>query len=133
MWSYARRVLQGWAAKGWPVVVGTITSSAIEFHQGPVRQGRGYELNTSYSYSVAGTTYNGIRRAFDDLPYVFKVSATSRLGRYVVGAPVLVHYHPSDPPYSVLEPGAEWRTYAALALSIGMFAVGFGALLSFLH
>ena len=128
---YLLDVVSGSVAKRWPVVTGRVTSSTIE--QTPGRFGPGYKPRVKYTYAVDGVTYNGKRRRFDDDDYALKSSASSRLGRYIPGAEILVHYDPGDPSCSVLEPGTEWRTYYSIVFLGALFLIGLGLLLGYLH
>ncbi len=126
---YLLCVFSGSVAKRWPVVAGVVTSSTIQ--QTPSRLGSYYKPRVKYTYAVAGVTYTGNRRRFDDDDYAFKASATSRLAKYVPGAQIPVHYDPGDPSCSVLQPGTEWRTYSYIVFFGALLLVGLGLLFGY--
>ena len=128
---YLLDVVSGSVAKRWPVVTGKVTTLTVE--QTPGRFGSTYKPRVEYTYAVQGVTYTGNCRRFDDDGYASRSSASSRLGRYVLGAEIPVHYDPNDPSDSVLEPGTERRTYAYIVLLGALFLIGLGLLLGYLH
>ena len=128
---YSWSVVEGWAAKRWPVTIGVVT--AANMRVSPSRLGNSYDPCISYSFTVEGTPYTGARRCFGDTYYAFKGPAESRLARYAVGSSVEVHYHPVDPSRSVLEVGTKPSTYFALLFFGGLLVMGIGFMLGILH
>jgi|SRR5947208_10554241 hypothetical protein len=127
---YLIDVISGSLARRWPALTGRVTSSRVE--QIPGRFGSSYKPCVEYEYAVAGVTYSGDQRRFDDDAYMFKSSAAWRLVGYAPGTPIVVYYDPHDPSTSVLEPGTEWRTYSTILFFGAWFVFGLGALLGYL-
>lgn len=93
------------ATLGWPTVKGVIVAS----NSTPVPTGVEwctYAVTAEYRYSVQGREYMGnrIRADFPNWLYSYE-TALSTLERYPVGQKVRVHYCPTDPAKSILEPG----------------------------
>ncbi len=127
---YLIQVISASRAKGWPVVTGTVTSSRVE--QTPsLRLGPNYKPRVEYAYAIGGVTYRGDQLRFDDDPYAFRSSATSRLVGYAPGASIAVYYDPDDPSNSVLKPGSEWRTYSSIFFFAAWLILGLAALLGY--
>jgi uncharacterized protein DUF3592 len=113
------------------VIDGVVTAVRMEVK--PSRWGHYYEPCISYSYTIGDVSYAGERWRFGETDYNFRSSAETRLARYQVGAPVQVHYHPSNPKRSVLEVGVTLGTYLRTLFFAGAFAVGLGLLLGIFH
>lgn len=92
----------------WPTTGGTVLAADISSRTSRDRK-RGttsvyYSPNIRYSYSVAGRHYEcGVVR-FGSLESGSYKSAEEVVGRYPVGATVVVRYDPADPSCATLEP-----------------------------
>ena len=90
-----------------------------------------YEAVVTYSYSVDGVDHEGDRISIGAAGSGDPELAEAIRGRYPVGGEVPVHYDPSDPASSVLEPGVHGSTYI-LAI-IGVVFLFMGALVLLLR
>lgn len=144
------------SSTSWPTVTGTVLTSTVEAtehkpsaeeqrrererRRSPqVRIGVGqkdevrftYEAVVTYSYSVDGVDHEGDRISIGAAGSGDPELAEAIRGRYPVGGAVPVHYDPSDPASSVLEPGVHGSTYI-LAI-IGVVFLFMGALVLLLR
>lgn len=101
----------GRASKTWPVTSGRVLRSSVRVTRQLVLSV--CALNVHYSYSVAGTKYEGTRVLFGAdsidsvlLPY----AAKQRLERYAPDTAVDVRYDPRKPSRAVLETGVSQST-----------------------
>lgn len=95
------------------------------------RNGPYYAVAVAYAFTVGGRTYAGsVIRFGQPESYASIERADTRIEPYREGKPVTVHYDPSDPWQSVLEPGptSEWKT----AMAIAIIGLALGAFLLFL-
>jgi len=109
VWTSAGNLRLGRQSLGWPIAVGTITSSGHD------------EDGTfiAYEYDVGGRQYTNDQVDFGML------DRGDRLGHYRVGRAVAVHYRPSDPQAAVLEPGCYGPgVHIAMALGTVMGIIG---------
>ena len=141
IWAYlegTRTVEMAEASEHWATVEGTITAAALDERTSTTtshdrfgtisrKTSTRYVADVSYAYAVRGTEYEGATISFSasssfDQPQ----EAQAVLDGYPVGAVVAVHYDPSHPERSVLEPGSEgvgWLRILGLALiAIGLVA-----------
>jgi Protein of unknown function (DUF3592) len=81
------------AGRNWPTVEGVVVGSRLVNR-------KGLRADVVYEYAVAGTRYLGDRVSLD--VWADKVGQRAR---YVEGYHMPVHYSPSDPALSILEPG----------------------------
>jgi hypothetical protein len=116
----------------WPVVRGTIQSSAVksEFDStGDLPALPLYSASIRYQYEVDGKQYQGRRLAFGPITASSRKSpAQAESAAYPLGGVVEVRFCPSQPSLSVLTPGANWDMYAACALGVTFVGIGFGLL-----
>lgn len=111
----------GWLSRTWPTVEGTILSSTLT--HGFSRGGPHHDLSVSYSYQVEGTEYTGDTVDFAGATYTFASSGERHFALYPVGARVRVHYNPTTPHRSVLEPGFPLNMLLPLLMG-GVFLTG---------
>ena len=90
-----------------------------------------YYPSVVYRYSVGQTSYEGERIVFGNR-YKSGLEFTPQdvVETYPKYAQVMVHYCPSDPTRSVLEPGADQRTKVMIALGAVMMVAGVLGVLS---
>ncbi len=121
-WSNAAR------SADWPSVEGTVLSSQVHRASGAAglrRSARSaYGPSVHYEYRVDGVTYTGSKVAFT-VKGEGERESRAVATRYPEQGPVRVHYDPSDPSFSVLEPGWDWRN--AIPVAVGAFAIAFCA------
>ena len=109
--ALCRAVLFGRASNTWPVTSGRVLRSSVRVTRRlifPV-----CTLQVHYSYSVAGTKYEGIRVVFgaDSIDNVtLPTAAKQQLERYAPDTVVDVRYDPRNPSRAVLEPGVTTST-----------------------
>ena len=121
---YVWSMLQGVAARRWPIANGEITAATIHRHE--TRFGRTRHLVVAYTYRVASSTYSGKRILFgaDWLGSELHPVATERIARYAVGRSVEVRHHPRKHDRAVLEPGVTPQTYFGAGLTLLLLALG---------
>ncbi len=108
---------EGVTAKGWPTVQGVVTHQKILRDNRGVREARDRPMVTAvltYRYAVDAVEHTGETRRTGLAEY----EAKDWLGGHPVGQPVQVHYHPTHPGESVVDPSLRVRTilYAVGAL-----------------
>jgi hypothetical protein len=111
------------AAKRWPTTGGLVVSSSVKITES--HGGLAYTPKVAYSYTVDSQSYIGDRiwsQEFADI----SERAHATAARYLVGAPVTVHYDPSAPRNSLLEPGLYAFSYLWVSLSLMGILVGAG-------
>ena len=114
---------RGLASSSWPVASGTVRSGALETSAGAYGHTE-WAADIEYAYSVAGVTYVGHNLNFPPRRGS-RGSAVAVLQRYRVGNPVAVHYDPSNPQQSCLEPGLDlWFLFIIPTVSFLMLAAG---------
>lgn len=96
----------GLASRDWPTVDGKILLA--QRHRG--RKSRNIK-RFEYRYAVDGTEHISTRAAFIRVPYIDPLHR-----KYRSGQAIKVHYDPSDPTRSVIEPGAPVLGVLAKAL-----------------
>jgi hypothetical protein len=105
----------------WPATDGVIQSAHVQSHSGS--DGRTYSAVVTYTYSVAGVSYEG------DKISIGQISSSSAyaqriLDRYPVGKEVLVHYSPTDPAVVVLETGVHGGTWLCFGIGTAFVLSG---------
>lgn len=106
---------------GWPTAPGEVLASRVEQGDG------GAYARVRYRYRVAEKTYTGARVSFREGPTLPGLPAEPpevAVRRYPSGKIVQVHYDPSSPDRSVLEPGAGPAAYLPLAAGGLFFVLG---------
>ncbi len=110
--SWAKQSLQ------WPKVKGIIAKGII------FRMPR--SMDFLYTYEVNGVTYKGDKPFFYNSNKTLTVKKVTHLmDTYTEGKQVVVHYNPSNPKISTLEPGRMDGVIGALILLILLFMLGF--------
>jgi hypothetical protein len=99
----ARKIYRDRVSKAWPTAEGTILESSLE-SASYRRPNLTHRAKVLYSFVVDGNTYSGDTLDFTDFDRESE-DARSVLNRYPKNKVVSVHYLPSDPSVSVLEPG----------------------------
>ncbi len=131
-----RGLIAARASTNWPSTMGKILSAQV-VEQKPVGTYSGsgsrridYRPVLQYSYSIAGKSYGGEHRIFNDdvIVYGSIQKAQAAIRNYPAGKIVQVFYDPSHPAYAVLEPGKagpSWRslTSGLLCLLLALFPV----------
>jgi hypothetical protein len=139
--SFARMRRLAIASTSWPMIPGTIKSSAVieewiedrrdDDKQQIRRKIPRYQVDLRYAYRVAKRDFVGINPGFGWTGiYGLRELAEKAAGQYRTGQPVTVYYDPQHPANSVLEPSARDGTYAPLVFGAISAIVG-AALLSF--
>jgi hypothetical protein len=123
------------AAAEWPTTTGTIISASLQENSSLDSENNTqitYEPLVQYQYSLIGQRYVGTRLSFGHMSYDYR-TASKKIAAYIPGAQVTVHYDPTDPSQSVLEPkaagGMVMIILGALFMVIGI-AFGLGTLLN---
>ncbi|QDT52724.1 hypothetical protein Pan44_07360 [Caulifigura coniformis] len=127
-------VILGWVVRGayqstqaatWPTAAGTITS--LEVDDVSDSDGTAYEVKVHYSYSVAGTDYEGSRLAFGYGASSGWKAAQQIRERLQQAREVAVRYDPADPSVSCLSYGFHRTLQCVLAFGITwlLFVIGF--------
>lgn len=117
---------QAAASETWPAVDGRIVQSQrrFVFNDGAAA----IDADIRYDFSIDGRTYVGHRVWIgDDQTYPCGDEFVAALDRYPEGRQVRVHYDPSRPAESVLEPGITWS--GSMKYIVGLMMVGLGTLL----
>jgi uncharacterized protein DUF3592 len=108
----------------WPSTSGTVSASVVEETkdlEGDVL----HRARISYVYSVAGREFVGSRARFGNWLFIsWRWVARRLMRRYPIGSAVRVHYDPSDPADSVLEPGVSWFLLDTLIFGLAFLAFG---------
>jgi flagellar basal body-associated protein FliL len=92
-------------AESWSTIAGQVTSSTMTEHRQRDSDGDShvnYQPVVQYTYQVNGLTYNGGKISFGANSFDYN-TAQSKVGKYPVGAQVVVHYNPINPGEAVLE------------------------------
>lgn len=114
------------AARNWLTVTGAIISTDIELQssRGSGRTSSQYlKPKVSYSYQIEGKSYTGDRLDFAARAYLSEEKAKQRIQPYQPGTQATVHYDPSDPSKSVLEPTASGNGLV-IVMGIAMILAG---------
>ena len=93
------------AEKTWPTVPGVVLDSEIKIHRRTSSRGgssRTYQPYVTYEYRVKDQAYVSDQLGFGNATYG-SGKAHDILALYPQGAPVTVHYDPTDPSKAVLE------------------------------
>ena len=123
----------GWSdlrSLSWPTASGTVVHGIIRPYS--TRSGPAYEVKVAYAFTVGDKSYAGSQISFGPGEgYASMEHADKRIGPYREGKMVTVHYDPSDPWQSVLEPGptGEWEKAMTISV-IGLLLGGFLLFLS---
>jgi hypothetical protein len=99
---------RGYGPPNWPSTAGNVVSAHIVPLERETPQGfdRTYTPVLAYTYSVAGQSYTGRLRNLlpkDSATYQDPARALRAIAKYPAGAPVKVHYNPSNPMQAILE------------------------------
>ena len=117
------------ASEEWPSTTGTVLTSRVESHSSRSSGGSSsstYHADVTYSYQVAGTSYEGATVSYGAYGTGEYERAAKIAGRYEEGAPARVYFAPDDPSESVLEPGSHSLPWASLAVGAVFALVGVG-------
>lgn len=94
------------AAEAWPTIPGVVLSSGLQEHRHYDSEDQStsinYEPQVIYQYSIMGQNYQSNHIAFGSMQYDYN-TAFKKIQPYPQGAPVTVHYNPTDPSNAVLE------------------------------
>lgn len=117
------------ASTSWPATEGRIIRSRLEESRNDGKTQLSHDIG--YEYALDGKTLTGSRVWIGD-GYSASPGNEFRaaVARYPVGKQVQVHYDPTAPADSVLEPGTTWSSSLAYFIGLGMLAVGGLILLS---
>lgn len=99
--AMVRTIRDGWVSQSWPIVQGTIVSSAV------VQDEKLYKTDVQFAYEVAGRSYKADTISFSlrGVSSSDKSGAQAIVDRYPPGKAVQVAYDPSNRANGVLEPG----------------------------
>lgn len=101
------------ASENWPSVTGQVIYTDVDrVHRmsgSSSSSGSEYRYvpEVQYEYQVEGARYEGDRIAFGSTRERSRFRAQDVVDRYPIASDVNVHYDPSNPSNSVLEPGAD--------------------------
>ncbi|UIE37053.1 DUF3592 domain-containing protein [Leptodesmis sichuanensis] len=109
----------------WSTTEGIIISSEIQEHKKD-EDSTTYFANVHYKYTVGEKPYTSDQVSFGQYGSGDPEHARSIVSRYPAGQKVIVHFNPTHPDQSVLEPGATWSSY--MVLGFGMIFFGIGAI-----
>jgi len=122
------------AVLSWPSVEGKLVSASVKTRSGHMSagstsSGRSYEAVASYSYAVGGKSYKGQRIGLGEYRSTGKRKVQAKVEELAAAPRLSVRYRPDKPEESVLEA----KAYGfGLALLLGLFCLGVGALAIFL-
>ena len=116
------------AIQGWSSTMGTVSNSYLESRRSSKGGSVSYPV-VQYSYQAGGQSYQGTKIAPG--MEVGGTGAGKVVGRYPIGAQVMVFYDPQDPTDAVLErkAHAQWVMWLVLAITDLMLcgmAIAFG-------
>ena len=121
------------AAQDWPVAVGTIEHSAVEWRArrgGGSRDQREYRADVVYRYQAGGQSYRAGNIRIPDAGFGgSQTLAQDTVSRYPAGAAVQVRYNPAKPQQACLETGAHWSLRAGQLLTLLFAAAGIALLI----
>jgi Protein of unknown function (DUF3592) len=106
----------------WPTTDGVVISSEIK--ESTNENSTTYSANARYKYSIGEKSYSSDQVSFGQYSSSNPEYAQSIVQRYLAGQKVKVHFNPTNPNNSVLEPGASWVSYMPLGISIAFFTTG---------
>ena len=107
------------ASAFWPSVPGTITQAEVSTSA----VGR-FRADVSYTYSVEGRPMFGNRVRASDGEFSVSDGAKQIIDGLAIGQQVDVHYDPSDPTRSLLQPGAGIQEHVLLVVPVVMLLIG---------
>jgi len=114
----------------WPYVIGRIArreKPSFWFGIGGHDDATQQPIHFDYTYEVCGVKYKGRRVFFGD--DMVRTSVDVITDTYPAGCSVRVHYHPTRPQLSVLEPG--WHREIFAPVGMGVFFIVFGIFLAY--
>jgi hypothetical protein len=115
----------GKASVAWPTVPGRILVSGITEKES-WDNGTRYVDNiptVEYAYDIANKSYLGKSIAHKVFSSLTRVQAQTILDKYPLSTTVAVHYMPSDPSQSVLEPGVQ-QSLTLLIMGVIFLPIG---------
>ena len=108
----------------WPTAVGCITSSGVVIER-DADLNDCHVANIEYRYFVGGREYRSRRVNFGGVPlWNDKHDANATVVAYPVGKTVMVHYDPSNPQESTLEPRANATVLIAIGVALAFIIMG---------
>jgi Protein of unknown function (DUF3592) len=120
-----RGMIRAHESLSWPTVLGVIRHSSVEVQSSSGSHGgTTYHADILYEYNVAGVPHSGNRVAYGDYGSSSPSHAQAIVNRYVVNRQVTVHYMPSDPDESLLEPGIQLQAVVIPAFGLIFFVSG---------
>lgn len=110
--------LKAKASQTWPSVPGVITKAEVADKFGR------FQADVSYTYTVDGRNLVGSRIRASDGEFNVRDGAVQALQGLAKGQQVNVYYDPSNPGYSLIQPGAGFQEYALLVVPFVMVGIG---------
>lgn len=107
----------------WSITNGIILSSEIEKHEDS-EHSTNYEAYVRYEYNVGGKHYLSNQVSFGQYGSNDPEHARSIVRQYEKGEKISVHFNPSNPNESILEPGVSFGTFIPLGLGFGFLGIG---------
>ena len=104
----------------WPTAEARVSSSEVRSHTSKNSDGHSsttFSADIQYSYTVDGQTYFGDHVGFGYHHITPSEFAQALVDKYPAGTTTTISYRPSDPSFSVIEPGA--RAQSRLFLYFG--------------
>lgn len=120
---------RAFACRSWSATQGVITLASAEIVSAYAQTRKLFstknQIDFYYDYTVNGEKHLGSRIFFGDtfISLFSFLAAKGAIEKYKEGQAVTVYYNPSNPQNSVLEPGAKWQAFAALALGVVLVMV----------
>ena len=115
---------KGFEASAWPTASAQITKSAMM--NGTMEQQKLRREEIEYIYNVHGNTFQNDRIQFGHMRLLDRRSLSfvkrGMLNNYSRDSTVRVHYNPSDPSDSVIEPGLPVSSYVVIGIAAVMCA-----------
>jgi hypothetical protein len=120
-------IMEGYASKKWPSVMGKVTSSYVQKQVRSIKDSSKkptYYPKVRYQYSVGGKSYTGDRISFSGGDGGEKKSeAQAVVDRYPSGQQVIVYYDLKHLERAVLIMGFTWKTFMPFAAGLAFLAV----------
>ncbi len=116
----SQRLAQVRATEEWPTTDGKVISASVE-SRGTGNQVT-YHALILYEFRLHGTVFHGTRLGIGNQNFHNRAEAQRVADRYPPGRDVLVHYNPSVPGESVLDPGSTAWFWVVVGLG-GVFVL----------
>jgi Protein of unknown function (DUF3592) len=123
LFAGVRLLLRAHASNDWPTVMGKVVSSSVDSSRSK-DHGTTYHAEVLYEFTVRGTHYSSNDIAVGGYSSSNPARARRLVNQYPAGDKVIVHYSPSDPETSLLEPGIASSAFFLPGVGAFFFAIG---------